>query len=98
MPLEALACRTPVVATRVGGCVETIRPGKNGYLVDIEDAEGLADRASEILLLDEARWTEFSQSAANVAAEFSWEQCTELLESVLKDIVRDGRDRATLAA
>ena len=31
--IEAMACGTPVVATRVGGLISTIRDGETGYLI-----------------------------------------------------------------
>ncbi|MBF0110662.1 MAG: glycogen synthase [Magnetococcales bacterium] len=34
--LEAMACRTPVVASAVGGIVEIVQEGKTGYLIDFE--------------------------------------------------------------
>lgn len=39
---EALASGTPVVATRVGGIPEQVRPGVNGFLVEPGDASALA--------------------------------------------------------
>lgn len=40
--LEAMACGTPVVAFRVGGIPEQVRPGETGDLADPEDASSLA--------------------------------------------------------
>jgi glycosyltransferase involved in cell wall biosynthesis len=37
--LEALACGTPVVTTRVGDNAEFVEPTRNGALVDVDDAE-----------------------------------------------------------
>jgi glycosyltransferase involved in cell wall biosynthesis len=42
--VEAMACALPAVATRVGGAEETIVDGRNGFLVDSEDADAAAER------------------------------------------------------
>jgi glycosyltransferase involved in cell wall biosynthesis len=42
--LEAMACGTPVVAFRVGGIPELVRPGQSGLLAEPEDAQSLSDR------------------------------------------------------
>src|SRR5437773_4623432 len=53
--LEAMACETAVVASRVGGIPEIVVEGESGYLVDyaLEDVEGfiaaLAARVDELL-------------------------------------------------
>ena len=41
-PLEALACETPVIATRVGGLRETIRDGETGWTYPVGDDKALA--------------------------------------------------------
>jgi len=45
--LEAMASGVPVVSTRVGQASELIRDGVNGRLVDVENAEALADALAD---------------------------------------------------
>jgi glycosyltransferase involved in cell wall biosynthesis len=53
--LEAMACGVPLITTRVGQAVDLVVPGHNGWLVDPEDAEGLADAAGQALADRERR-------------------------------------------
>lgn len=46
--LEAMAAGVPLVSTRVGQATDLVRDGANGWLVDVEDVEGLADRLAAI--------------------------------------------------
>src|SRR4029077_6144931 len=46
--IEALAAERPAVATRVGGTPDVIRDGVDGYLVDVGDADELADRLARL--------------------------------------------------
>lgn len=40
--IEAMACGVPVVATRNRGHAETVIHGRNGFLVEVNDSEGMA--------------------------------------------------------
>ena len=80
--LEAMACRCPVVATRCGGPEDFVRNGVNGWLVDVDDVQGAADRLIE-LLRDKDQLRCFSEAAQQTAAEFDWDRSTDLLERVL---------------
>jgi glycosyltransferase involved in cell wall biosynthesis len=50
--LESIACGTPVVAFRVGGVPEQVRPGITGYLAEPENVEDL--RAGILSLLEDS--------------------------------------------
>jgi glycosyltransferase involved in cell wall biosynthesis len=53
--LEAMACGVPVVSTRAGQAMDLLRPGANGWMVEVEDAEGLAASLREAVSDSEAR-------------------------------------------
>ena len=80
-PLEAMACRCPVVSTRVGGPVDIISDGVDGFLAD--DAAGLASRIKQVLGLSDPSWRELSQAAFATAGRYSWQDAGARLEQVL---------------
>lgn len=47
--LEAMAAVKPVVATRCGGPEEVVVDRKTGYLVAVDDPEGLGERVADVL-------------------------------------------------
>ena len=47
--LEALAAGRPIVATAVGGNLEVVREGENGFLVPPDDPDALATRMLTLL-------------------------------------------------
>jgi N-acetyl-alpha-D-glucosaminyl L-malate synthase BshA len=64
--LEAMACRVPAIATRVGGVPELVEDGLTGMLFAVGDVEGMAAAAAE-LLSDEAKLAAMGQSAQAAA-------------------------------
>jgi len=53
--LEAMACEKVVIATPVGGATDVIEDGKNGVLINVNDAEALAESILQLLSQPEKR-------------------------------------------
>ena len=86
-PLEAMACRCPVVSTRVGGPMDLVEDSVNGFLVDVEDSVALAERLIDLLNRDKSSWMLMSEAALAAATRYTWDDATARLESALLDIV-----------
>src|SRR3954452_13908531 len=84
--LEAMACETAVVASRVGGIPEVVADGETGYLVEPANPEELAARVNE-LVGDPELAARFGRAGRERAVEhFSWraiaEQTADLYRSL----------------
>jgi glycosyltransferase involved in cell wall biosynthesis len=71
--MEAMACRTPAVATRTGWPVEAIETGRNGFLADVDDMEGIVAGAISLLSLPDEDWRAASDRAHATVADSSWD-------------------------
>lgn len=53
--VEAMACGTPVVATSVGGILEIVTNGQNGFLVHSKDVSSLEGRIKDLVVDEDLR-------------------------------------------
>ncbi|HWI57981.1 MAG TPA: glycosyltransferase family 4 protein [Bacillota bacterium] len=90
-PLEAMACRCPVVSTCVGGPLDIIEEGVNGHLVRVGDVEALAARVLRVLNLPQEGWLAMSAAASRTATRYTWDEATDLFEKALQVAIE--RDR-----
>lgn len=89
-PLEAMACRCPVVSTMVAGPVDFVRHGINGFLAPIEDSNALAAYLLDVLKLSEDTWKEMSDAAHATATQYTWEDATDKFEAALQHAIDRG--------
>ncbi len=67
--LEAMACEVPVVSSNAGGIPEVNIDGVTGYLLNVGDVQGMADKTLA-LLKDEAKLAQFKKNAFEQAQRF----------------------------
>ena len=79
--VEAMACGTPVVASRVGGLVSTVTDGVTGYLIPWRCPEPFAEKL-EVLLYNPELRANFSRAARRSVERFRWSSVALQLASV----------------
>jgi glycosyltransferase involved in cell wall biosynthesis len=89
VPLEAMACGTPVVGVAEGGVCETVRHGETGLLTK-RDPQQFANAITELLvntvLLDRLG----KQGPVYVRDKWSWDDSVARLEAHLSDVAAQG--------
>src|SRR5690606_15088111 len=87
VPLEAQACGTPVVGSRVGGLLDSVADGRTGVLVPPRDPAAVA-AAVQALLDDPARLAAMGVAGAErVRRRFTWERVAAATEAAYARVV-----------
>jgi glycosyltransferase involved in cell wall biosynthesis len=73
VPLEAMACGVPVVASTVGGLIDTVVDGVTGVHVPPRDPEAIASAVGG-LLGDESRRRRLAEAGLNRVKRYSWDR------------------------
>lgn len=75
--VEACACARPIVATNVGGIPEIVTDGHNGYLVNPNSVQELADGMLK-MISDRERMIEMGRNGYEIAKQkFDWEKSVD---------------------
>jgi len=81
--LEAMACRTPVIATPAGAAPELLARG-GGVLVHPEDPEDMARAMCRFAAMPEQEWRAISETAYRTVQGYTWEDAVTRFEHALR--------------
>ena len=88
--LEAMACKVPVISSNAGVLPELNVDGVTGYLKDVGDVDGMAEKAIYILE-DEARLAQFKDNALARAKEFDLTNILPQYESYYAEVLEQAK-------
>ena len=80
--LEVMSVETPIITTAVGGNLELVDDGRNGFLVEYNDRKEIKT-ALKILLDNKNLSKQFTRSAKEKLKNFSLEK---MLENLLREL------------
>lgn len=84
--LEAMAAGVPVVASRIGGLVESVEHEKTGLLVEPNNPRALAEAINKILDDDALRRRMSEESRHRAVAMFSWDRVARDLLAIYRTL------------
>ncbi len=86
---EAQAMAKPIIASRLGGAMETVVDNETGFLIDVGNATQLAQKISQILAMPPMEIANFTKLAQKrVKSLFSAAQLQEKTLGVYKEIMK----------
>lgn len=87
--LESMACETPVVASGVGGILETVVDGETGLLVEPAKPKALAETINRLLRDRKLAERLGKNGRKRVTEHFSWKSIAERTEKLYKEVLRE---------
>jgi N-acetyl-alpha-D-glucosaminyl L-malate synthase BshA len=91
--LEAMACKVPVISSNAGGLPELNIDGETGFLKDVGDVEGMAEKAIYILE-DEERLKTFKENALIRAKVFDLATILPVYENYYIEVLDRVKEKA----
>ena len=97
VPLEAMACGRPVVASAVGGLTDTVVDGVTGLLVPPRDPRRLASVLRDLLASPRLRTRLARAGLGRARAHYTWQQVAARTEAVYEEVRHEAADRVLRA-
>ncbi len=85
--IEAMACETPVITSRLGGTIDSVDEGVNGLLVPYADPDALAE--SMIILLQDEKLARRmgSRGRERVLRDFTWQAVASRIQTIYDEVL-----------
>lgn len=85
--IEAMACGTPVISTRVGIIPELIEDGKNGFILMDNSPKTIAERVSEVVNMDDDSLQRVADNAiCSIRERYSFESSIEKWTEIITKV------------
>ncbi|MCZ9343530.1 glycosyltransferase, partial [Streptomyces sp. TRM76130] len=89
VPLEAMGCGVPVLATDVGGHRDSVADGVTGRLVEPRDPRAIADAARDLLADERLRRAMGRAGRERVLKHYTWRRVADGAEQVYRLTLAD---------
>ncbi len=90
--LEAMASKTPVIATRKGGIPLLVKHNHNGLFVKPRNSKNIAEACNKLLEKDELRQKMGEAARKTVEQDFTWKKITKKFHRLYKKVCPNGRN------
>lgn len=90
-PIEAMACGTPVIGSKVGGIKYTVVDGKTGYLVPAKKPEKLAQKLFDLLRNKKIASLFKENGIKRVNELFTWDKIASSISKLYESVLYQGK-------
>jgi len=91
--LEAMACKTPVIATRKGGIPLAVKNGVNGFLIRPRNSRQIVEACNKLLENDELREKLGGNARKTVEQKFTWKKITRKYIGIYKKAYKNNNGK-----